>query len=79
MAARLLGFAWVGRTGGWLPLAALAVLAAARRVLGDARTRRLLCPGRGDLALGAAGDSWPWCIERDSAGWQVIRTGSWGR
>jgi len=55
VAAWLLGFAWVGLTGSWTPLAVLAVLAAARLVLGDPETRRLLVPGAGALALGAAG------------------------
>lgn len=51
----LLGFAWVGRTGSWTPLAAFAVLAAARLLLGDPETRRLLRPTLGGLALGVAG------------------------
>lgn len=55
VAAWLLGFAWVGRTGSWTPLAVLAVLAAARLVLGDPGTRRLLAPGAGGLLLGVAG------------------------
>jgi len=55
VAAWLLGFAWVGRTGSWTPLAILAVLAAARLVLGDPGTRRLLAPGAGALLLGVAG------------------------
>jgi len=55
VAGWLLGFAWVGRTGDWMPLAVLAALAAARLVLGDPETRRLLRPDAGGLALGAAG------------------------
>jgi membrane protease YdiL (CAAX protease family) len=51
----LLGFAWVGRTGNWTPLAAFAVLAAARLLLGDPGTRRLLQPSAAGLAMGAAG------------------------
>jgi membrane protease YdiL (CAAX protease family) len=55
VACWLLGFAWVGFTGSWTPLAVLAILAAARLVLGDPGTRRLLRPRAGALALGAAG------------------------
>lgn len=55
VAAWVLGFFWVGRTGSWAPLAALAALVAARLVLGDPGTRRLLRPRPRDLALGAAG------------------------
>jgi membrane protease YdiL (CAAX protease family) len=51
----LLGFAWVGFAGSWTPLVVLASLAAARLVLGDPGTRRLLRPRAGALALGAAG------------------------
>lgn len=51
----LLGFAWVGRTGSWTPLAAFAVLAAARLLVGDPGTRRLLRPSAAGLALGAVG------------------------
>lgn len=51
----LLGFAWVGFAGSWIPLVVLASLAAARLVLGDPGTRRLLRPHAGALALGAAG------------------------
>jgi len=53
VAAWLVGFAWVGRTGSWTPLAALAVLAAARLLAGDPGTRRLLAAGPGQLAIGA--------------------------
>jgi membrane protease YdiL (CAAX protease family) len=55
VACWLLGFAWVGFAGSWTPLAVLASLAAARLVLGDPGTRRLLRPRAGALALGAAG------------------------
>ena len=55
VACWLLGFAWVGFAGSWTPLAVLASLAAARLVLGDPGTRRLLRPRAGTLALGAAG------------------------
>jgi membrane protease YdiL (CAAX protease family) len=55
VACWLLGFAWVGFAGSWTPLAVLASLAAARLVLGDPGTRRLLQPRAGALALGAAG------------------------
>jgi membrane protease YdiL (CAAX protease family) len=55
VAGWLLGFAWVGRTGDWTPLAVLAALAAARLVLGDPETRRLLRPDARGLAMGAAG------------------------
>jgi len=51
----LLGFAWVQVAGSWTPLALLAVLAAARLILGDPETRQLLRPRAGDLALGGAG------------------------
>jgi hypothetical protein len=51
----LLGFAWVGFAGSWTLLVVLASLAAARLVLGDPITRRLLRPSVGALALGAAG------------------------
>jgi len=54
-AAWLLGFAWVRRAGDWTPLAVLAALAAARLVLGDPETRRLLRLRAGDLTLGAVG------------------------
>ncbi len=54
-AAWLLGFLWIGLSGSWVPLAALAVLLAARLVVGDAETRRLLRPSGAGLALGAAG------------------------
>lgn len=54
-AAWLVGFAWVGRTGSWTPLAVLAVLAAARLLLGDPGTRGLLRPTPEGLALGVAG------------------------
>jgi len=53
--AWLFGFAWVALAGSWLPLATLAVLAAARLLVGDAGTRRLLKPRPGSWALGAAG------------------------
>ena len=55
VACWLLGFAWVGFAGSWTPLVVLASLAAARLVLGDPGTRRLLRPRAGALALGAAG------------------------
>jgi membrane protease YdiL (CAAX protease family) len=55
VACWLLGFAWVGFAGSWTPLAVLASLAAARLVLGDPGTRRLLRPHAGALALGAVG------------------------
>jgi membrane protease YdiL (CAAX protease family) len=55
VAAWLVGFACVGFTGSWTPLAILAVLAAGRLLLGDPATRRLLVPGAGALLLGAAG------------------------
>jgi membrane protease YdiL (CAAX protease family) len=55
VACWLLGFAWVGIAGSWGPLAVLASLAAARLVLWDPGTRRLLRPRAGPLALGAAG------------------------
>ena len=55
IACWLLGFAWVGFAGSWTPLVVLASLAAARLVLGDPVTRRLLRPRAGALALGAAG------------------------
>jgi membrane protease YdiL (CAAX protease family) len=55
VACWLLGFAWVGFTGSWTLLAILASLAAARLVVGDPGTRRLLRPSAGALALGAAG------------------------
>ncbi len=55
VACWLLGFAWVGFAGSWTPLAILASLAAARLVVGDPGTRRLLRPRAGALALGAAG------------------------
>jgi membrane protease YdiL (CAAX protease family) len=55
VACWLVGFAWVGFAGSWIPLAILASLAAARLVVGDPGTRRLLRPRAGALALGAAG------------------------
>jgi membrane protease YdiL (CAAX protease family) len=55
VACWLLGFAWVGFTGSWAPLAILALLAATRLVVGDPGTRRLLRPSAGALALGVAG------------------------
>jgi len=48
------GFAWVHWRGSWGPLAVLAVLGAARLILADAGTRRLLVPHRSNLALAAA-------------------------
>jgi membrane protease YdiL (CAAX protease family) len=54
VAAWLAGFLWVGRTGSWALLAGLAAISAARLVLGDPVTRRLLAPRAGPLALGAA-------------------------
>jgi membrane protease YdiL (CAAX protease family) len=53
--AWLAGFAWVHWKGSWGPLAALAMLGAARSLLADPETRRLLVPGRPGLALGTAG------------------------
>jgi membrane protease YdiL (CAAX protease family) len=53
--AWVVGFAWVGRAGSWLPLAALAVLAASRLVACDAGTRQLLRPRPAALVLGAGG------------------------
>jgi membrane protease YdiL (CAAX protease family) len=49
------GFAWVHWKGTWGPLAVLAVLGAARLLLADPGTRRLLVPRRSTLALAAAG------------------------
>lgn len=49
------GFAWVAWKGSWAPLAALAVLAAARLVLRDPATRRLLVLRPPAAALGGAG------------------------
>ena len=51
----LTGFAWVARTGSWVVLAVLQVLAAARLLAGDPDTRRLLKPGRLALVVGLAG------------------------
>jgi len=53
--AWLTGFLWVRLTGSWTLLAVLAALGAARLVLGDPETRRLLGPPAGGLRLGAAG------------------------
>jgi membrane protease YdiL (CAAX protease family) len=53
--AWILGFSIVRATGNWLPLAVLAVLAAARLLFRDAATRRLLRPDARLLAVGAAG------------------------
>lgn len=50
----LVGFAWVAIAGSWLPLAAMAALAAGRLVAGDAGTRELLVPRQRALALGVA-------------------------
>ena len=55
VAAWLLGFAWVGTTGSWTPLAVLAVLAAGRLLLRDPITRRLLRLDARAVALGLAG------------------------
>jgi membrane protease YdiL (CAAX protease family) len=49
------GFAWVHWKGSWLPLAVLATLGAARLLLADPGTRRLLVPRRPALALGLGG------------------------
>ncbi len=49
------GFAWVHWEGSWGPLAVLAILGAARLLLLDPGTRRLLVPRRSTLALAAAG------------------------
>ncbi len=48
------GFAWVRRTGDWLPLAVLAVLAAARLAATDPETKALLSLRPGALRLAAA-------------------------
>jgi membrane protease YdiL (CAAX protease family) len=48
------GFAWVHWKGSWGPLAVLAMLGAARLLLADPGTRRLLVPRRSTLALAAA-------------------------
>jgi membrane protease YdiL (CAAX protease family) len=55
VAAWMLGFLWIGLRGSWLPLAALAVLLAARLVAGDPGTRALLRPSWAGLALGLVG------------------------
>lgn len=47
------GFAWVHWRGSWGPLAVLAMLGAARLLLADAGTRRLLVPRRSTPALAA--------------------------
>jgi hypothetical protein len=49
------GFAWVRWNGSWGPLAVLAMLGAARLLLTDPGTRRLLAPRRSTPALAAAG------------------------
>jgi membrane protease YdiL (CAAX protease family) len=49
------GFAWVHWKGSWSPLAVLATLGAARLLLADPETRRLLVPRRSSLALAAGG------------------------
>jgi membrane protease YdiL (CAAX protease family) len=54
-AAWLVGFAWVRWKGSWTLLAALAVLAAARLLLTDPETRRLLRPRRSTPALAGSG------------------------
>jgi membrane protease YdiL (CAAX protease family) len=53
--AWVIGFAWVATAGSWLPLAALAALAAARLAVGDPATRALLRPRAAGWGLGAAG------------------------
>jgi membrane protease YdiL (CAAX protease family) len=53
--AWLVGFAWVHWKGSWGPLAVLAILGAARPLLTDPGTRRLLVPRWPGLALGMAG------------------------
>jgi hypothetical protein len=47
------GFAWVHWRGSWGPLAVLAMLGAARLLLADPGTRRLLAPRRSTMALAA--------------------------
>jgi membrane protease YdiL (CAAX protease family) len=55
VAAWLLGFLWIGQRGSWTLLVVLALLVAARLVLGDPETRRLLRPTGGGLLFGLAG------------------------
>jgi membrane protease YdiL (CAAX protease family) len=55
VAAWLLGFLWIGLRGSWAVLVVLALLVAARLVVGDPETRRLLRPSRGGFALGLVG------------------------
>ena len=55
VSAWLLGFLWIGLRGSWALLVVLALLVAARLVVGDAETRRLLRPTGGGLLLGLAG------------------------
>lgn len=51
----LTGFAWVARTGSWMVLAVLQVLAAARLLAGDPDTRRLFRPSGLAVVVGLAG------------------------
>jgi len=55
VAAWLLGFAWIRLRGSWAPLALLAAVAAARLLVGDPESRRLVRPSVAGLALGLAG------------------------
>ena len=54
LAAWLAGFGWLARAGSFLPLAALALLAAARLIAADGATRRLIRPTAAATAAGAA-------------------------
>jgi membrane protease YdiL (CAAX protease family) len=55
LAAWLLGFAWVARTGSWMPLAVAQVAVAARLVVADPVTRRLFIPRSVPIAIGFSG------------------------
>lgn len=54
-AAWCAGFLWVGRGGSWLPLAAMALVAAGRLLVTDPATRALLVPTGRLLLVGLAG------------------------
>jgi membrane protease YdiL (CAAX protease family) len=55
VAAWLSGFLWIGLHGSWALLVVLALLVAARLVVGDPETRRLLRPTVAGLVLGLGG------------------------
>ncbi len=54
LGAWLIGFAWVARTGSWMPLAVLQVAVATRLVVGDPGTRRLFAPRAMAFAVGVS-------------------------